>query len=31
VGGQNTGRDRYDAQHVSQFTTRIKGCETGGG
>ena len=24
---ENTGRDRYDAQHVSQFTTRIKRCE----
>jgi peptidyl-prolyl cis-trans isomerase B (cyclophilin B) len=24
---ENTGRDRYDAQHVSQFTTRIKRCD----
>jgi peptidyl-prolyl cis-trans isomerase B (cyclophilin B) len=26
-GAENTGRDRYDAQHVSQFTRRIKRCE----
>jgi hypothetical protein len=28
---ENHGRDRYDAQHVSQFMTRIKRCDTGGG